>query len=146
VTSQNDGSTDGLGESLLGVPKPGSGLPRHDSPQDNEGVDTTMNDDSTAQAPTDPNISVSATEPATQPADRDPNAPVEIIVSDGNNQMCFKLHKNTKMGKLMARYAENQGRNRASMRFLFDGDKVVDGDTPASVSALNLMALFASRC
>jgi len=96
-----------------------------------------MNDNG-AQAPTDPNAAVNTTEPATEPIDpNDPNAPIEIIVSDGNNSMAFKIRKNTKMGKMMARYAEHHDRNRATMRFLFDGDKLVDGDTPASVSALH---------
>lgn len=46
------------------------------------------------------------------------------------------------MGKMMARYAETSGKNRATLRFLFDGDKVVDGDTPASVSVVKLLAVW----
>jgi len=103
-----------------------------------------MNDNG-AQAPIDPNAAVNTTEPATEPTDpNDPNAPIEIIVTDGNNSMAFKIRKNTKMGKMMARYVEHHDRNRATMRFLFDGDKLVDGDTPASVSALQL-ATFVNR-
>lgn len=121
---------------MLGAPKPGAGQARQDSPQNDNGDDTAMNDNGT-QAPIDPNAAIDTTEPAIEPTDpNDPNAPIEIIVTDGNNQMAFKIRKNTKMGKMIARYAEHLDRNRATMRFLFDGDKVVDGDTPASVSAL----------
>ena len=109
-----------------------------------------MDDHNKDQAPANANDtfntteSTPATEPAVPPTDpNDPDASIEIIVSDGNNQMAFKIRMSTKMGKMMARYAEMQGRNRAVMRFLFDGEKVVDGDTPASVSKVCFLTSLA---
>lgn len=117
---------------------------------DNKEADTTMNaNDAADVSMTDINANgvsfdstaaVNTTNPATTAPAIDPtdeNAPIEIVVSDNNNsQMAFKIRKNAKMGKLMARYAEQQGRNRATIRFLFEGERVMDGVTPADVSTL----------
>ena len=129
---QPDGSNNRVSESLLGVPDSGAGPARRDSPQNNE-AEPNMNANN-AEAATVPSTANDTTEPVVDSAD--PNTAIEIIVSDNNNQMAFRIRKNTKMGKMMARYAEHHGRNRSTMRFLFDGDKIVDSDTPASVSKL----------
>jgi len=96
----------------------------------------------TTEPVTEPNTAINITETTTYAVEpttadpNDPNATVEIVISDNNNAMAFRIKKNAKMGKLMARYAEQEGRNRATMRFLLDGDKIVDSDTPASVSSV----------
>jgi len=96
----------------------------------------------TTEPVTEPNTATNTTESTTSAAEpttadpNDPNATVEIIISDNNHDIAFRMKKNVKMGKVMARYAEQEGRNRATMRFLFDGDKIVDSDTPASVSSV----------
>lgn len=64
---------------------------------------------------------------------KDPNH-ITVKVQDGENETSFKIKRTTKLGRVMAAYAERSGRSRAAMRFLFEGDRVQDDATPTSVS------------
>jgi hypothetical protein len=59
---------------------------------------------------------------------------LNIKVTDGNNEVFFKIKRSTKLDKLMRAFCERQGKDLSTVRFLFDGDKVNDGDTPEKVS------------
>lgn len=68
-----------------------------------------------------------------------PDAPaggehLNIKVTDGNNEVFFKIKRSTKLDKLMRAFCDRQGKDPSTVRFLFDGDKVVEGDTPEKVS------------
>ncbi|EED87825.1 predicted protein, partial [Thalassiosira pseudonana CCMP1335] len=45
----------------------------------------------------------------------------------------FKIKKTTKMKKIMDAYAQRKGINRTSVRFLLDGDRITDDDTPKTL-------------
>ena len=60
---------------------------------------------------------------------------LNIKVSDNNNEVFFKIKRNTKLEKLMNAFCERQGKTMGSLRFLFDGSRVQPGDTPDSVSS-----------
>ncbi|RVX73137.1 hypothetical protein B0A52_02264 [Exophiala mesophila] len=55
---------------------------------------------------------------------------LNIKVTDGNNEVFFKIKKSTKLEKLMKAFCERQGKDIRSARFLFEGQKVQAHDTP----------------
>ncbi|KAK5652600.1 hypothetical protein OQA88_10361 [Cercophora sp. LCS_1] len=69
------------------------------------------------------------------PAQEAPAAPagaehLNIKVTDNNNEVFFKIKRNTKLDKLMTAFCERQGKSPASVRFLFEGQRVQPADTP----------------
>jgi len=64
-----------------------------------------------------------------------PAAPehLNIKVTDNNNEVFFKIKRNTKLEKLMLAFCERQGKTITSVRFLFEGQRVQPTDTPDTV-------------
>lgn len=62
------------------------------------------------------------------------NEHLNIKVTDGNNEVFFKIKRSTKLEKLMKAFCERQGKDLKSARFLFEGTKVQGDDTPERVS------------
>ena len=62
------------------------------------------------------------------------NEHLNIKVTDGNNEVFFKIKRSTKLEKLMKAFCERQGKDPKTARFLFEGQKVQTGDTPDTVS------------
>jgi hypothetical protein len=60
---------------------------------------------------------------------------LNIKVTDGNNEVFFKIKRSTKLGKLMKAFCERQGKDPSTVRFLVDGVKVGPEDTPDTVSS-----------
>jgi len=56
-----------------------------------------------------------------------------FVYIQGYGEMFFKIKKTTQLKKLMEAYAEKQGKSLASLRFLFDGERVNNTDTPEKV-------------
>ena len=48
--------------------------------------------------------------------------------------MFFKIKRTTQLRKLMDAYCERQGKQPGSVRFLYDGTRVLPQDTPNDVS------------
>ena len=67
------------------------------------------------------------------PAAPPSNEHLNIKVTDGNNEVFFKIKKSTKLEKLMKAFCERQGKDLRSARFLFEGQKVQPTDTPDQV-------------
>jgi hypothetical protein len=68
---------------------------------------------------------------------------ITIKVRDSQGgEVTFKVKPVTKMGKLMSAYCEKHGKAPASVRFLFDGTRVTENDTPASVRVIFLPPRF----
>lgn len=59
---------------------------------------------------------------------------LNIKVTDNNNEVFFKIKRTTKLEKLMTAFCERQGKTLASVRFLFEGQRVQPTDTPDTVS------------
>ncbi|KAL2128033.1 hypothetical protein VTI74DRAFT_6741 [Chaetomium olivicolor] len=55
---------------------------------------------------------------------------LNIKVTDNNNEVFFKIKRSTKLEKLMTAFCERQGKSLASVRFLFEGQRVQPTDTP----------------
>ena len=60
---------------------------------------------------------------------------LNIKVTDGNNEVFFKIKRSTKLEKLMKAFCERQGKDPRTARFLFEGQRIQGYDTPDTVSA-----------
>jgi len=58
---------------------------------------------------------------------------LNIKVTDNNNEVFFKIKRQTALGKLMQAFCDRQGKNIQSCRFLFDGTRVTAQDTPETL-------------
>ncbi|EOD51310.1 Ubiquitin-like modifier protein [Neofusicoccum parvum] len=58
---------------------------------------------------------------------------LNIKVTDNNNEVFFKIKRTTQLKKLMDAFCERQGKSPASVRFLFDGQRVNATDNPESL-------------
>ncbi|TFK51262.1 ubiquitin-like protein [Heliocybe sulcata] len=68
------------------------------------------------------------------PKVEDPNAPINIkVVTSSGEEVFFKIKRNTKLSKLQAAYAAKVGKDVGSIRFLYDGQRINEDDTPASL-------------
>ncbi|KAF9005172.1 small ubiquitin-related modifier [Cyathus striatus] len=64
----------------------------------------------------------------------DPNAPINVkVVSSSGEEVFFKIKRNTKLSKLQGAYASKVGKDVSSIRFLYDGSRIQEDDTPASL-------------
>ena len=60
-----------------------------------------------------------------------------------SNEIHFRVKMTTQMGKLKKSYSERVGVPVASLRFLFDGRRINDEETPKAVSKLiKMLVLF----
>jgi hypothetical protein len=92
------------------------------TPVNNGATSPPANDD----APTTP-VNAAAADP---PADR-----VQIVLKDQTGaQVAFGVKSNTRMEKVHHAYADRAGRPVSSLRFFFDGHRVLPDDTVATVS------------
>jgi small ubiquitin-related modifier len=62
------------------------------------------------------------------------NEHLNIKVTDGNNEVFFKIKRSTRLEKLMKAFCDRQGKDLKSARFLFEGQKVQPSDSPDVVS------------
>jgi len=62
------------------------------------------------------------------------NAPINVkVVSSTGDEVFFKIKRNTKLSKLQGAYATKVGKDVASIRFLYDGNRINDDDTPSTL-------------
>lgn len=59
---------------------------------------------------------------------------INIKVTDGNNEVYFKIKRSTQLKKLMDVFCQRQGKDPRTVRFLFDGQRVAPTDDPSVVS------------
>ncbi|ETW76761.1 hypothetical protein HETIRDRAFT_37775 [Heterobasidion irregulare TC 32-1] len=68
------------------------------------------------------------------PKVEDGNAPINVkVVTSQGEEVFFKIKRNTKLSKLQGAYANKVGKDVGSIRFLYDGNRINDDDTPASL-------------
>jgi len=58
---------------------------------------------------------------------------LNIKVTDNQNEVFFKIKRTTRLEKLMNAFCEKQGKSLATVRFLFEGQRVQKDDTPDSL-------------
>lgn len=62
------------------------------------------------------------------------NAPINVkVVSSTGDEVFFKIKRNTKLSKLQGAYANKVGKDVGSIRFLYDGSRINDDDTPSTL-------------
>jgi len=59
------------------------------------------------------------------------------VVGQDNSEIHFKVKFTTPMGKLKKSYSERQGVPITTLRFLFDGKRINDDDTPKALEMEN---------
>ena len=60
------------------------------------------------------------------------------VVDQDSNEIQFKVKMTTQMGKLKKSYSERVGAPITSLRFLFDGKRINDEETPRSLEMVSL--------
>ncbi|KAJ1304098.1 hypothetical protein OPQ81_008502 [Rhizoctonia solani] len=73
--------------------------------------------------------------PQAPPSDSDPIS-IKVVTSTGE-EVYFKIKRNTKLKKLQGAYASKVGKDVSTFRFLYDGNRITDEDTPASLDMEN---------
>ncbi|OSX62730.1 hypothetical protein POSPLADRAFT_1180820 [Postia placenta MAD-698-R-SB12] len=69
-----------------------------------------------------------------EPKAEEANAPINIkVTTQTGEEVFFKIKRNTKLSKLQGAYAAKVGKDVNSIRFLYDGTRINDDDTPASL-------------
>jgi small ubiquitin-related modifier len=52
------------------------------------------------------------------------------VVGQDQNEVYFKIKRQTPLKKLMDAYCERQGKDPRHIRFMFDGERINENDTP----------------
>ncbi|KAF8329800.1 ubiquitin-related domain-containing protein, partial [Cantharellus anzutake] len=55
------------------------------------------------------------------------------VTSSTGEEIFFKIKRSTKLVKLQNAYANKVGKDVSGIRFLYDGVRINDGDTPTSL-------------
>ncbi len=63
-------------------------------------------------------------------ADHKVDTHINIKVTDGSNEVFFKIKRTTPLKKLIDTFCDRQGKVKKSLRFLYDGERIQDTDTP----------------
>lgn len=58
---------------------------------------------------------------------------INLKVTDGNSEVYFKIKRATPLKRLMEAFCKRQGRQPKSLRFLYEGQRIGDDDTPDSL-------------
>ncbi|GHP09788.1 hypothetical protein PPROV_000852300 [Pycnococcus provasolii] len=69
-------------------------------------------------------------------APNDGQLQIKVKAQDGS-EMFFKVKPSTKMGKVFAAYASKKSVEQRSVKFLFDGNRIKEDDTPESLGLEN---------
>lgn len=55
------------------------------------------------------------------------------VKSQEGTVICFKLRKTTQLKKMIESYCQRNGYHSRSVRFIYEGDRVKETDTPATL-------------
>ncbi|PPR02561.1 hypothetical protein CVT24_001942 [Panaeolus cyanescens] len=64
--------------------------------------------------------------------DSNPTINIKVATAAGE-EVFFKIKRSTKLSKLQGAYANKVGKDVSSIRFLYEGVRINDDDTPASL-------------
>ncbi|CAE6411670.1 hypothetical protein ACGC1H_003155 [Rhizoctonia solani] len=77
-------------------------------------------------------------EGSANPQAQSDNDPISIkVVTSTGEEVYFKIKRGTKLKKLQGAYAAKVGKDVNTFRFLYDGNRINDDDTPASLDMEN---------
>lgn len=69
--------------------------------------------------------------------DDDSHIQIRIITSDNSNEVHFRLKEEVKLGRMKRAYAKRLGQDADELRFVFEGHRITDDDTPKSLGMIN---------
>lgn len=58
---------------------------------------------------------------------------INVKVTDSSTDVYFKIKKSTQLKKVFDAFCKRTGKDSRSLRFLYEGERVQETDTPASV-------------
>ena len=58
------------------------------------------------------------------------------VMGQDTSELHFRIKRNTTFSKLMKSYADRVGVSLTALRFIFDGNRINDSDTPISLDML----------
>jgi len=67
----------------------------------------------------------------------DSHIQIRIITSDMSNEVHFRLKEEVKLGRMKRAYAQKLGQDANELRFVFEGHRITDDDTPKSLGMIN---------
>jgi len=62
---------------------------------------------------------------------------IRVITSDRSNEVHFRLKLDVSMSRMKRAYAQKLGHNADELRFVFDGHRITDFDTPKSLGMVD---------
>lgn len=68
---------------------------------------------------------------------------INIKVTDSSTEVFFKIRRTTQLRKVIEAFCKRTGKDTSALRFLYDGERISDQDTPASVSLTELLLFIA---
>lgn len=83
-----------------------------------------------------PSASTGAVEVAEEKASDD-YIRLRVITSDMTNEVHFRVKSATSLGRLKRSYCSKMGFQVEELRFVFDGHRITDDDTPKSLGMIN---------
>ena len=89
----------------------------------------------TATAPNQQQTATNASAP-TGAGGADPHINIKVKSQDGT-EIFFKIKRTTQLKKLMDAYCTRQGLSQNQCRFIFDGERLKDDDTPDKLEMEN---------
>lgn len=64
---------------------------------------------------------------------------ISIHVTDGATEVIFKIKKTTPLRKVMDAFCKRTGKDPKGLRFLHDGERISESDTPEKVRVLKAL-------
>lgn len=74
---------------------------------------------------------------ATESPASDEHIRIRVITSDTNNEVHFQIKPAQALGRLKRSYCRRLGIQIEELRFVFDGHRITDDDTPQSLGMVN---------
>lgn len=72
---------------------------------------------------------------------------IRVITTDDTNEVHFRVKEHTRMGRMKQMYGTRMGLDPFELRFMFEGHRVTDDDTPKSLGIVNndIIELYQER-
>ncbi|KAF8510116.1 small ubiquitin-like modifier [Hysterangium stoloniferum] len=69
-----------------------------------------------------------------EPKNEDGSTPINVkVVSSTGEEVFFKIKRGTRLSKLQGAYAAKVGKDVSNIRFLYEGTRITDDDTPMTL-------------
>jgi len=96
-----------------------------------------MDNSTSTSATTSTNTNTDTNNTSTEEPTESPDHLNMKVKSQDGNEVFFKVKKTTQFSKIFGAYCKKVGADQASVRFLFDGNRVRDDQTPEQLGMEN---------